>query len=272
MITQNTAVLLPQHTFKCATSLGNINILIDSAFNPWFTMDEFESFFKPITKPLPDGDKIYAEFKNSVEQYAQNIKFNFMIDFRLFRQLYHIAGFPDDIVDKLHNEICSPLFTYIEELKQENQISQSDRFTLDLETIPNKYNINQMQRMFSNIFNSLITLSTMMDNTIKFYQTENEKQKNIINQLQDIKPVRNKNKIRTYTAAHMIDIYRKFGITDNQFMVALKEYGIMDETGAVTQLALDRQYCIIENNTTLLTSKFWNYIRPKLKRLLQTPS
>ena len=272
MITQNTAVLLPQHTFKCETSLGNINILIDSAFNPWFTMDEFESFFKPITKPLSNGDEIYAEFKNSVEQYAQNIKFNFMIDFRLFRQLYHIAGFPGDIVDKLHNEICAPLFTYIEELKRETQISQNDKFTLDLETIPNKYNINQMQRMFSNIFNSLITLSTMMDNTLKFYQSENEKQKNIIKQLQELKPVRNNSKFRTYTADRMIDIYRKFGITDDQFMVALKEYVIMDETGGVTQLALDRKYCIIENDKILFTSKIWNYIRPKLKRLLQNPS
>ena len=111
-----------------------------------------------------------------------------------------------------------------------------------------------------------------MDNTLKFYQSENEKLKQHISQLQDIKPVRNKNKIRTYTTSHMIDMYRNFGISDNQFLAALKEYGIMDETGAVTQLALDRQYCIIENNTTLLTSKFWNYIRPKLKRLLQTPS
>ena len=272
MITQNTAVLLPQHTFKCETTLGNINILIDSAFNPWFTMDEFESFFKPITKPLLNGDEIYAEFKNSVEQYALDIKFSFMIDFRLFRQLYHIAGFPGDIVDKLHNEICSPLFTYIEELKRETQISQSDKFTLELETLPNKYNINQMQRMFSNIFNSLITLSTMMDHTLKFYQTENKKLKNTISQLQDVKQSHNKNKLRTYSADRMIDIYRNFGISDSQFMDALKEYGIMDETGVVTQLALDRQYCIIENNTTLLTSKFWNYIRPKLKRLLQTPS
>lgn len=265
MITQNTAIVLPQHTFKCETSLGNINILIDSAFNPWFTMDEFESFFKPIIKSIENGEDIYAKFKNITDQYATNINFAHLIDFKLFKQLYNISELPSEVVDAVHNEICRPLFTYIEELKQEFQISQTDKFTLDLETIPNKYNRTQIQRLFSNIFNSLIELSKIMDETAIFYQTEKQKHINTISQL------RTKPTLRTYTVDQIIDTYRKlYGLSDNQFMECLRENKLINSDGDVTQLALDRKYCIIENDTIVFTSKFWKYIRPKLKQISKT--
>ena len=265
MITQNTAVVLPQHTFKCETSLGNINILIDSAFNPWFTMDEFESFFKPIIKSIENGEDIYAKFKNITDQYATNINFAHLIDFKLFKQLYNISELPSDIVDAVHNEICRPLFTYIEELKQEFQISQTDKFTLDLETIPNKYNRKQIQRLFSNIFNSIIELSKIMDDTVTFHQTEIQKHTNTIHQL------RTKPTDRIYTVDQIINAYRNlYGLSDKQFMECLRENKIINGDGDVTQLALDRKYCIIENDTIVFTSKFWKYIRPKLKQISKT--